>query len=304
MSKSTTVDWKTLPVKTRVIVLTKMLVRAFLIALLLVSVGSYTLFSPPVLIPLLGAKILLYPHPPGDPYNYTTLNGLKAEDVFIKNAAGNKIHGWYWKVPGARKTILFMHGNAGNIGHRLFLAQAILETGTSLFLFDYSGYGKSEGKPGLNELISDSDLAFNFLVDQQKIPPSEIVLYGESIGGTVACDIARKHECAGLILDSTFTSIVRLAKVKIPAYKMFPDFLQPTPSLNVIDYVSQKHPPLLLLHGGKDEIIPTAEAQENFASASQPKKLVLLPLSTHNSKGKDWAAYVQALKEFIASLPQ
>lgn len=304
MSTSITLDWKTLPTKRKVIVMSRMLVKSFLIALLLVSVGSYTLLSPPVLIPVLGSKILLFPHPPGDEYNSTTIKDIKAEEVFIKNAAGNKIHGWYWKKPGAKKTILFMHGNAGNIGHRLFLAQAILEAGTSLFLFDYSGYGKSQGQPGLNELISDSDLSYNFLVNQKKIPPSDIVLYGESIGGAVASDIARKHQCGGVILDSTFRSIVKIAKVKIAAYNIFPDFLQPTPSLNVIDFVSQKHPPLLIIHGMKDEMIPPSEAEENFSSAVEPKKLVLLPKSTHNWKGEDWAAYVQAMKDFISALPQ
>lgn len=300
---SATLTWKTLPGKKKAVVLAKMLVKAFLTALLLVSVGTYVICSPPVLLPILESKILM-PLPPGEPYSFTTINGLKAEEVFMTNTAGNKIHGWYWAVPGSKKTVMFMHGNAGNIGHRLFLAQAILAGGTSLFLFDYSGYGKSEGKVGFNELMSDSDLAYDFLVTQKKTRPVDIILYGESIGGAVACEMARKHECGGIILDSTFRSIVKIAKVKIPAYNIFPDFLQPSPSLNVIDYVSQKHPPLLLIHGIKDEIIPPSEASENFTAASEPKKLVLLPQSTHNSKGKDWAAYADSIKEFASTLTQ
>lgn len=298
------VDWKTLSTKQKALRLALLLLKSFLIAAVIVFIGSYTFFSPPVFIPALGSKILLFPRPPGDEYKFSSINGKAPEEVFLTNAQGNKLHAWYWAVPGATKTILFLHGNAGNIGHRLLHAKSIIENGASLMIVDYAGFGKSEGSQSLDGLVTDGGAAYEYLRNDKKIPAKDIVLYGESIGGAVVSDLARSKECAGIILDSTFSSIVGLAKKKISVYNMYPDFLQPTPRLNVLEYVSGKHPPLLIIHGKQDEIIPWAEAQSNFDAASEQKVLVYLPNSTHNWKEKDWDLYGKSIKDFVSSLPK
>jgi uncharacterized protein len=279
-----------------------LLLKAFLIALCLVAAATYVLFSPPVFVSVLGPKVLLFPMPAGGEYDYTTVSNIKAQEVFFTNKDGQKLHGWYWKNPTAKKTVLFMHGNAGNIGHRLLLSKCIIDAGASLFIFDYRGYGKSEGTQGVPEIISDSDSAYECLEKQLKVAPEDIILYGESIGAAMACEVAKKHKAAGLVLDSTFTSLLRVAKKKVPYYFVYPDFLQSNPSLSNIDYLTGPHPPLLIMHGGKDEILPLSEAKENFAAASEPKKLVILENSFHNQKAADWELYIKTMKEFFASL--
>ncbi len=301
----TRAPWETLTIGQKLKWAAMMLLRAFLIALAIVFVGTYVLFSPPVFVSVLAPKVLLFPMPPGAEYQYTTMDGIPVKEVFFTNSAGNKLHGFYWKAPGgAKKTVLFMHGNAGNIGHRLLLAKAIKDAGASIFLFDYRGYGKSEGKSGVAEIIDDSKCAYDYLENELKVAPKDIVLYGESIGGAVACALAKDHKSGGLILDSTFTSLLRIAKKKIWVYNMYPDFLESSPSLNNIEYLSHDHPPLLIIHGQLDEILPLSEAQANFQAATEPKKFVPLPGSTHNNKGADGPLYLKTLKDFLSSLPE
>src|SRR3990167_400700 len=133
----------------------KLLARAFLIAFVLVAVVSYIVFSPRVACALF-SQILFFPHPANELYGIKALAGVPKQDVFFLSAGGRKLHGWLFEKPGARKTVLFLHGNAGNISHRLGFAGSLLDAGASVFLFDYGGYGLSEGSPDLRRVLEDS----------------------------------------------------------------------------------------------------------------------------------------------------
>jgi uncharacterized protein len=199
---------------------------------------------------------------------------------------------------------LFCHGNAGNIGHRLLFVHYLMNAGASVLLFDYRAYGKSEGTKSLRGVIDDSEAAYDYLTKERKIPPSRIVIYGESIGGGPACALASEHDSAGIILDSCFTSLMRIAKKKVAAFRIYPDFLAPNPAFDNISILSGKHAPVLIMHGKHDEVIPYSEAEDNFASASEPKTLLVLSNSSHNDKSADFELYESGVRKFLGSIKE
>jgi uncharacterized protein len=281
-----------------------LLVRAALIAYCIVAVFAYVFFSPPVLTAVNGG-MLLFPIPPGEEYKFDTINGVKRQDVFFANKAGNKLHGWFFQSsrPDA-PVVLFCHGNAGNIGHRLLFVHYLMNAGASVFLFDYRSFGRSEGIKSLSGLVEDCQSAFDYLTGERKIPACRIVIYGESIGGGPACMLASTRQSAGLILDSTFTTLMRIARKKISAFGIYPDFLQPIPAFDNTAVLAGKHVPVLIIHGKKDEIMPFSEAESNFAAASQPKALLALPNSEHNNKDPDFKLYEDGVRKFLNSIKE
>jgi len=279
-----------------------LLFKAALIATILVAVGSYIYFCPPVLTRLNGGFIL-FPIPPGPEYKFDTINGIRREEVFFKNSNGDRLNGWFFQLPEPQApVILINHGNAGNIGHRLLLVQHLINAGASVFVYDYRGFGLSSGTKSLSGLIEDAESAFDYLTKTRQIPPSQIVVYGESVGGGPSCLIANSNAVDGIILDSTFTSLLSIAKQKVGVFCIYPDFLQPYPAFNNIAELTTKRAPLLLIHGKQDNIIPLSEAQKNFAAAADPKTLVVLPNSSHNWKDMDFGVYEAGVKKFLFSL--
>lgn len=287
----------------KIVVFFKLLLRALLIALLLVGICTYVCFCPPVLTNGNNGAFILFPLPPGGEYVAESVNNVKREEVFFPNDQGNKLHSWFFQSPDKdAPVILFSHGNAGNIGHRLMLAKWLMDAGASVFLFDYREYGKSEGKKNLHGTVLDCKAAYDYLVNERKINPARIVLYGESIGGGPACVLSTMVPSGGLILDSSFTSLLRIARKKVRYFCLYPDFLKPNPAFENITVLAGKHPPLLIVHGQKDEVIPYEEAQDNFAAASEPKQLLLLPASTHNWKDPDSGLYIEGVHKFLEQI--
>lgn len=279
------------------------LLRTFSIALAIVIVGCYFFFCPRFLMDNY-SHVLFCPFPADkELYSVGEIGGVKKEDVYFKNAQGIILHGWFFQKPGAQKTVLFAHGNGGNISYRQHLITAILDAGASVFIYDYSGYGLSQGKPTVPQALSDSEAAYNYLTDVKKIPLKDIVLYGESLGGGMVAHLLQTKDAGGIILDSTFTSVLGLAKKKVPPIMLYPPFLGPNPALNVQTVLTGRHPPLLIIHGKMDSMLPASEAEENFAAASEPKSLVILPASDHNDKDPDLNQYRQSLKDYFANLP-
>lgn len=280
----------------------KMLFRSALIALILVATCTYIFFCPPILTATNGS-FLLFPFPAGEEFKCDSINNIKRDDVYFQNKNGDKLNGWFFQNPAPdAPVVLFSHGNGGNIGHRVFLIKALMDAGASVFIYDYRQYGRSSGTKNLVGTIEDANAAFDYLTQTRHIPEQQIVLYGESIGGGPTCQLLATRGVRGVILDSTFTSLLAVGKKKVNYFKLYPDFFTPIPAFDNRAAISAKHPPLLIIHGQKDDLIPPSEAQENFDAASEPKMLVLLPKSTHNSKAEDFALYVESLRQFLAGL--
>ncbi len=232
----------------------------------------YMLFAPLVAMPFYNT-VIFHPFMCGD-YGRKTVCGLPVRNIDFKNSSGDRLHGWFIEKPGASKVILVSHGNAGNLTHRLPLAQLLLQTNSSVFLYDYRGYGLSSGSATLDGVCDDGLAAYDCLTGTLKANPSQVFVYGESLGSGVSCHIAQHRHCAGIILQSGFMSVNHLAGTKIALFRLYPRCLYPANCLENDIFLSGRHAPLLLLHGRDDTIIPVTESRLLFAAASQPKRLI------------------------------
>ena len=196
--------------------------------------------------------------------------GMDYQEVTI-NAAGEKLHSWFVPAPQARGVVLFFHGNAGSISHRLDYLRMFRELGFSILIFDYRGYGKSSGEPSEIGTYQDAEAAWNYLVETKRIAPSSIVLYGESLGGAVAAWLAARVKPRALIITSTFTSLPDLgAKL----YPLFPVRLLTRYEYNAKKYLQAATCPVLIVHSREDEIVPFEHGEQLYTAAHEPKQLL------------------------------
>jgi len=229
--------------------------------------------------------------------------GLRHEEVFLVAEDGVKIHAWLLPVAGARRTVLVCHGNAGNVSHRLDRAVEMQRRlGVSVLLFDYRGYGRSEGTPDEQGTYRDARAAYRYLTEAKGIPPGALVLFGESLGAAVAVQLALERPAGALILESAFTSIPDMARAAYP-------FLPPVGPLIRTRYetlvkVPKLAVPLLVLHGERDDIVPLAQGRRVFEAAGGPKRFFVIPGAGHNDTYvAGGEAYWRALAEFLEALP-
>jgi len=204
---------------------------------------------------------------------------LQWTDESFVNADGKRLTAWYLKRPEARRTILISHGNAGNLSSRLILIAGLLHLGYSVFIYDYEGYGNSEGKPSPVGVVGDGLSAYDF---EKGVSPSEVVLYGESLGCAVSSRIMERRNVAGAILQSPFTSIQAAGRDRLIWLYLFPDSVFPQTILDNRPALAASHPPVLLLHGQKDWILSADYSRQLLALSSSPTTLVLLPNCGHN----------------------
>ncbi len=214
--------------------------------------------------------------------------------VWLTAKDGTKLHAWWIGDSSHQATVLFLQGNAGNISHRLHRLQFLGDLPARFFLLDYRGYGQSEGTPSEKGLYEDAEAAYTYLRD--RIEPKQIVLYGESLGGAVAIEIAHRFPVAGVILESTFTSLKEMAKVYFP---IIPTFLI-SQKFASIDKVAMIAAPKLFIHGHRDSIVPFAIGKELFEKALQPKSFLEIPEADHNDLYVvGGPKYVEAIKTFL-----
>lgn len=197
------------------------------LTLALMYLGLSPRIATPIYRPLLFRPAK---YPEGN-YDVTSIDGVTRREVFLRSADGTKIHGWYFPRPGADKTILFHHGNAANLTTRVNLIQLLLKAGASVFIYDYRGFGRSDGKTSLKGICDDGCAAFDYLVNNEGILNRDIINYGESLGAGVACQVSTVRHGAGLILQSGFCSLRRIGSEVYPWLRLYPAFLFPQPDL-------------------------------------------------------------------------
>ena len=195
------------------------------------------------------------------------------------------------------------HGNAGNLGFRLGLASFIVASGQSVFLYDYEGYGESQGEAKLANLIPDAVCAFDYIVGPLGYKTDEVILYGESIGCGVTSGIMQERKARAVVLQSGFTSLVTAGKDKLWQLKILPDWSFPQPVFDNLSAVKRPHPPLLFIHGEKDAILPVQYSRTMFAEAAEPKQYYEVKGAGHNDIGfTDLAGFRGALINFVDSI--
>jgi uncharacterized protein len=201
---------------------------------------------------------------------------LHASDVWIETPDGVRLHAWFVARDGAPWVTLFLHGNAGNITHRLPHIQEIGAAGSSILIPDYRGYGKSAGRPTEKGLYIDSDAGYKHLVGMG-YRANQIILHGESLGTAVAIDLASRRPCAALILEAPFTSASDVAGTVLPV--LGPLLVR---SYNSATKVSRIEAPKLFIQGDHDEVIPPRMGQALYATAPPPKEFWTVEGAGHN----------------------
>ena len=205
--------------------------------------------------------------------------GLAYEDVFLDTENGVRLHGWYIPHHGSKQALLFFHGNAGNISHRGASVEIFHRLGLNVFIFDYRGYGKSQGKPEENGLYKDARAAWRYLTDERGFDQEDIILFGRSLGGAVAADLAAEIQPGGLILESTFSSARDVANAILPVLSRL-IFLRY--DFDTAAHVRRVACPVLVLHSPDDDIIPFRLGEKVFQAANEPKSFVKMR-GDHNS---------------------
>jgi len=205
--------------------------------------------------------------------------GITAEEVFLTTEDGVRIHAFDLPSPGASRALLFLHGNAGNASHRLPNAAMLQRLGIHVLLLDYRGYGRSEGRPEEAGLYADGRAGLAYLTQKRGFPEQRIVLFGRSLGGAVAVDLAQDRELAGLILESTFSSLADAASA---------------------GKIVRARAPLLFFHGDRDEIIAYDLGRRLFEAAPEPKAFETLRGAGHNDTVQiGGAPYFERIRRFI-----
>lgn len=266
---------------------TLLLVAAVLAALILPFSDFGQSTSPPNL-----DRVLFIPtkFPTGD----WDPNSLIFEDVFFHAADNTKLHGWYCPTKNAELTILIVHGNAGNVSTRVRLLQHLQNQQTaSIFIFDYRGYGRSEGSPSIDGAMMDAQAARDKLEEVSGKPASEFILIGESIGGAIAVKLANSVPPKALILQSTFSNLQDLARIHYPLRAP----TVPKHLLNSTDLLPSYQGPLLQSHGENDQIIPLKLGRKLFETAVGRKQFLTISEAGHN----DWLTteYLTQLDQFL-----
>jgi len=227
--------------------------------------------------------------------------GLEAAEAMVAAADGVRIHLWLLRTTAApaRGTVLFCHGNAGNISHRLDTARIFLDLGLDVLLFDYRGYGRSEGRPSEKGIHLDTAAAWDWLTRERGVPPAEVVVAGRSLGGAPAARLAATAAPPprALILESVFSSIPDMAAAHYPVY---PPWLSRI-ALPTARFVRDVHVPLLVIHSRDDEIVPIRLGEKVFAAANEPKAFRELRGDHNHCYFLDEPAYRRILAEFLAS---
>ena len=222
---------------------------------------------------------------------------LPVEDHWFTTADGVRLHGWLVRADSSSPVLLFSHGNAGNISHRIDLIRQLHRIGCTVFIYDYRGYGRSEGSPTEEGVYGDGLAAFDHLVSLEGIDPRRLVLYGRSLGGAVSVEVATHRNPAVIILESTFSSARDMAG---HLYSFLPARFFLRSRFDSESKIRSIARPLLFLHGSADSIVPIALGRKLFDAANPPKEFFVIPGASHNDTHViGGERYFQKLREFL-----
>jgi len=231
----------------------------------------------------------------------TQVTPAGAENVWFNSADGTRLNGWFFATHTKPElaTVIFFHGNGGNIANVGWLAQRFADHGFNVLIFDYRGYGVSDGAAAKeSELYADGDAAVDFVTKQKGIRPEQIVLYGHSLGTAIVSDVASRRTVGAVVLESGFSSASSVASTALPWLPTFLHFLGKNRFESARKLKTVKAP-ILIAHGDPDLTIPTSEAQLLYAAANEPKKLLIVPGAGHVVFGTAGEQYLVQVERFM-----
>jgi pimeloyl-ACP methyl ester carboxylesterase len=206
-------------------------------------------------------------------------HGLTVEDDWFEAEDGTRLHGWWIPHATAWGTILYCHGNNGNVTNRIEALLDLRRLGVNLFAFDYRGYGRSEGAPTEAGVYRDARAAWDHLVGERGESPKSILVFGHSLGGAIAIDCALHREIPGLVVQSSFTQVRDMARTVYPRLRLH---LIARNQFRSIEKVGRLRMPKLFIHGGEDAKVPTEHGRRLFAAAAEPKEWYEVPRAGHS----------------------
>jgi len=225
--------------------------------------------------------------------------GLDFADAWITAEDGTQIHGWYCPAEKPKAVVLYCHGNGGNLAGRASTLQFLQEKmGVSVLIFDYRGYGRSEGKATVAGAMADARAARAELAKLAKVNESDIVLFGRSLGGAIAVQLAADAPPRGLIVESSFSSLREVASGHFPKLA----WLVAKNKLNSVQAIAEVRCPLLQCHGDADRVISYKSGRRLFTAAKHPKRFVTLAGVGHNDRPT--REYYDAMADFLDALPK
>ncbi len=248
--------------------------RLFLLAL-------YTYGAALIALVLLEDRLLFHPVK-AETFWLEPLPELQIQDLQLISADGTRLHAW-WSAPADWRpeagAVLYSHGRGGNVSRFLpLIAEWRQRTGMAVLVYDYPGFGRSDGTPTEANCYAAGEAAFDYLQSQQMVPADRIVLHGESFGGAIATELASRHPCRALLLASTFTSFPDMAEAKYP---IFPGRWLAHNQFRTLDKLAHITAPVFVAHGTADELVPFGQGQRLFAAAPGPKRFCVIEQGTH-----------------------
>ena len=226
---------------------------------------------------------------------------LAYEDLYLQTADGVRINGWFVPFSGSRQTLLWFHGNAGNLSHRVDQLRLLHRTlRIHIFMIDYREYGRSEGVVTEEGTYQDALASYDYLLTRTDIDRQRIVAFGQSLGAAVAVELAMQRTLFGLILEAPFTSVQDMAR---EAFPWLPVSSLLTTRYDTLSKIGQINSPVLILHGDRDEIVPFEQGRRIFAAARKPKTFYTIPGAGHNDTYRvGGEAYFEVITRFIENL--
>ncbi len=261
-----------------------------------ILLGFYLLFVG--LVYAMQGRLLYLPNLPGRELAATPEDvGLRYEDVRLTASDGVALHGWFVPAGGeGRGTLLFFHGNAGNISHRLESISQFHGLGLDVLIIDYRGYGQSEGKPSEQGTYRDAEAAWRYLTDEREVAPSRIVVFGRSVGGAVGAWLAAKREAGALIVESSFSSLPALAA---ELYWFLPVRWLSRFRYATAEYAAAADCPVLVIHSRDDDIVPFHHGRAIYESAGEPRQFLELSGPHNGAHVLSEERYLEGLDDFL-----
>ncbi|MBI5410456.1 MAG: alpha/beta hydrolase [Nitrospirae bacterium] len=266
-------------------------------------------------------QLFVYHPAPWIDRDWARISGLPLQEVWFDSTEGARLFGWYVESRETRSgspfdklrglttggsaglttgVLLWCHGNAGNIIHRLENLVELYRLGLSVFIFDYRGYGRSSGTPSEEGLYDDALAAYAYLIETRHIAPERLVLFGRSLGAAVAGDVASRKPAAGLILESPFPSVGAVARAHY--FGLPVDWLLGA-DFNLTERLRKISVPVLVVHGDRDEVVPIQLGKLVFEAAREPKSFYLVPGADHNDLYQvGGRPYFQRIKQFVGGV--
>jgi len=223
--------------------------------------------------------------------------GLQLEEIWVTARDGVRLNGWFLSQPASPRVLVWFHGNAENIGMGLDHMRALSRLGVNILAIDYRGYGKSEGSPDEAGVYQDGDAAYRFVVEGRRFEARKVFVYGHSLGGAVAIDVASQRECGGLIVESSFTTVGAMARLMF--HLPFTEYL-PRSRFDSLAKIARVRAPVLVIHGTRDQVIPCAMGRKLYEAAPQPKSFLAIEGAEHDDPyvvGGE--VYWQRLAQFV-----